>query len=76
MRHERSTTAPDAHPAIQKLRQIRMAYGLSVDEVAASIGCTRTTLNHMEAGQHVPSFKRLFRWADVLGYELNFLPKK
>jgi len=78
MRHEREFKYVNAHPVVQRLTEVRMAWGLSIEEVASRIGCGANTLRRYEIGHagNNPSFKLIARWAEVLGFELNLWPKK
>lgn len=66
----------DIHPVLERLAYVRLAWGLSTKDVADRIGCSTSTLLHMESGQKQPGFKIFVRWADVLGFDLSLWPKQ
>lgn len=76
MKHYSRIVASNAHPIIVRLTETRLAWGLTVKDLASRIGCSDYTLMHMESGQELPSGKLLIRWADVLGFSLSIWPKE
>jgi len=76
MRHERGIKAPDLHPVIRSLVETRLAWQLSVSDIAARMGSSYSTLKRYEAGAEFPSGKMLLKWVDVLGFELVLRHKK
>jgi transcriptional regulator with XRE-family HTH domain len=76
MRHEREITAVDVHPLIARLIEVRLAWCISLPELAERIGCRPGTLGKWERGKLYPSGKLLIKWVEVLGYELNIWPKR
>jgi predicted transcriptional regulator len=76
MRHERGIKALHLHPIIECLIETRMAWQLSVSDVAARMGSSYFTLKRYERGAEFPSGKMLLKWVDVLGYELVLRHKK
>ncbi len=53
-----------------RLKEIRMMYGLSQEEVARAIGKSRGTVVAMENGDRTPSTEELSKLADFLGVEI------
>lgn len=47
--------------------------GLRAHELAAAVGVTPATINHLEAGQSLPSLELLVRLADVLETSTDYL---
>ncbi len=41
----------------EKIREIRIAFGLTQEEFARVIGCKQSTLSDYEIGRHKPSIK-------------------
>jgi transcriptional regulator with XRE-family HTH domain len=76
MIHERYIKPMHVHPIIGRLTEIRLAWQLSIKDLAERIGIRATVLGKYERGRLFPNLKTLIRWADVLGYELNLWPKK
>jgi transcriptional regulator with XRE-family HTH domain len=76
MIHERYIKPISAAPVIVRLTEVRLAWGLSIREVAARIGCDEETLGKYERGKIFPKGRYLVKWAEVLGYELSIWPKK
>jgi transcriptional regulator with XRE-family HTH domain len=75
MKHEPIITSADVHPVVRRLTEIRLAWGLPIQDVAKRIGCSRYTLGHIEAGERSPSFKVLARWAEVFDYDISLWPR-
>ncbi|SES02933.1 helix-turn-helix transcriptional regulator [Streptomyces qinglanensis] len=48
-------------------RQHRAARHLSLQDVADSIGISRSTIHRWETGTSIPSAANALRWADALG---------
>lgn len=63
-------------PAVARLAEVRMAWGLSVQYVAEKLGCSPCHLRKCERGQNDPSGKLLVKWAEILGYEISLWPKQ
>lgn len=59
-----------------RLREVRLAWKMTLTEVSERIGADASTLRKWELGLVIPSLKNLERWAGVLGYELTIWPKK
>ncbi|MDB5605231.1 MAG: hypothetical protein JWP25_2131 [Bradyrhizobium sp.] len=76
MRHERGIEALDLHPIIKCLVETRLAWQLSVSDIAARMGSSYFTLRRYERGAEFPSGKMLLKWVDVLGFELVLRHKK
>lgn len=76
MKHERSIRSAKALPVIHLLTEIRLAWGLTTQDLAQRIGCSHTTFQHWEGGERDPSLKALIRWASILGYELSMKLKE
>ena len=60
----------DMHPGPQ-LRAIRKSLGLTVDQAAALIGVSGSTLEHWEGQRRDPSFETLERIASAYGIEIT-----
>lgn len=75
MRHEPNIQATNLDPIIRRLVEVRMAWKLSLNDVANRCGADLNTFRRYENGVTFPSGKMLARWADVLGYELSIWPK-
>jgi hypothetical protein len=76
MRHERGIKALDLHPIIKCLVETRLAWQLSVSDVASRMGSSYFTLKRYERGAEFPSGKMLLKWVDVLSFELVLRHKK
>lgn len=76
MKHDRSFESSTAHSVVRRLMEIRLAWGLTTHCMAEKIGCSATTVNHMESGRRDPGFKVLVRWAGALGFEISLWPKE
>ena len=76
MKHEPAITKANVLPVIRRLTETRIAWGLSVDDIAERIGCAAGTLSKYEGGQNGPSLFMLICWAEVLGFELSLWPKR
>ena len=76
MRHERAIEALDLHPIIKCLVETRLAWQLSVSDIAARMGSSYFTLKRYERGAEFPSGKMLLKWVDVLGFEIVLRHKK
>jgi hypothetical protein len=76
MRHERGIEALDLHPIIKCLVETRLAWQLSVSDIAARMGSSYFTLKKYETGAEFPSGKMLLKWVDVLGFELALRHKE
>lgn len=75
MKHEPDITRIDIHPVVERLTQVRLAWGLTVPEVSKRIGISWGALHRLENGKREPGFKVLTRWADALGYDLSIWPR-
>ena len=59
-----------------RIREFRLAKGISQEELADQAGCHRTYVGMLERGQSNPSLAILFRVADVLEVDVvNLLMK-
>jgi DNA-binding transcriptional regulator YiaG len=76
MRHKRTIEASDLHPIIRCLVETRLAWQLSISDVASRMGSSYFTLKRYERGAEFPSGKMLLKWVDVLGFELVLRHKK
>jgi len=65
------TSAP-AH-AFWRLRQLRAAHGLTLEELAARTGLTKSFLSKVERGLSVPSIGSAVRLADAFGVSVGEL---
>lgn len=57
----------------QNVRRLRIALGLTQEELAAKVGISRVHLNRIENGVQTPSLEISFGLADALGVELDSL---
>lgn len=55
------------------LRSFRERYGLSAEELARLLGCSRALITHWERGVRAPDAAMLQRLADLFGFDLNDL---
>ena len=55
----------------RRLRQIREEKGLSQQEMADKIGCSRATISNFERGEREISLERINRYAQALDYQAN-----
>lgn len=76
MKHEPDVAPAQIDPIIRRLVEVRLAWKLSLNDVANRCGGDLNTFKRYENGTRFPSGKTLARWADVLGYELSIWPKK
>ena len=76
MKHEREMEALHLHPIIKCLVETRLAWQLSVADIADRMGSSYSTLKRYERGDEFPSGKMLLKWVDVLGFELALRHKK
>jgi transcriptional regulator with XRE-family HTH domain len=80
MKHERYIVAAplrkDVVPVIRRLEEVRLAWGLTLVDVADRIGTSPKYLRDWELGRKLPGAKKLMRWASVLGYEISIWPKE
>lgn len=78
MIHERYIKPVNVHPIVARLAEVRLAWGLTIEDVADRTGIKPITLRRYELGstEYSPSFKTIARWAEVLGYEISLWPKK
>jgi transcriptional regulator with XRE-family HTH domain len=58
------------------LAQIRRKRGLSTYDVAKACGVAATNITRMEKGTHSVGVDQLDRVANVLGHEVDLVPKK
>jgi len=60
----------------QKIRQLRLDRGLTLEEAAERAGCTSGFLSQVERNQAVPSITMLYAIAQALGVEVtHFFPR-
>ena len=76
MRPERSIHAANVHPVVARLTELRLAWGLSVEQIAVRVGCSYFTIAQAETGQRQIGLKVLAKWASVLGYDLSLRPQQ
>lgn len=67
-------TAP-LHPAVAKLRELRKAAGLSLDQLERKHGLKAVAVGSYERGDRHPSVTTLQRVLDVYGYQLVAVPR-
>ena len=58
-----------------QLMSSREASDLTQDELASTLGVSRSTFQRWEHGRAVPDAFRLFRWADLLGISITSAPR-
>lgn len=56
---------------ISELRRIRIEKRVSQIDAARGSGVTISTFKHWEDGTIDPGFRKVCRWAEYLGYELD-----
>ncbi len=52
-------------------RKARREQGLSQRQLAMKVGCTISTVCHLETCKHIPNIIHVFTFAKVLGLDLN-----
>lgn len=59
---------------MNRMRLIRARLGVTQEELAAGIGCTRPNVTYYERGQTMPpaAARRLIAYAESLGVSLSF----
>ena len=72
MRHERGIEALNLHPIIECLVETRLAWDLSVSDIAARMGSSYFTLKRYERGAEFPSGKMLLSGLTYSDFELVF----
>ena len=55
------------------VRQIRISYDLTQEELAERVSCTRQTINSIEKDRYNPSLELALKIADVLQTDINIL---
>lgn len=60
--------------AAAAVREIRESAGLTLDDIARVVGCTRSAVAHWEAGARSPSGDRAIRYAAALAECLRVTP--
>lgn len=60
----------------QQLRQARLARGVSIRQLAAAAGVSKTTVTNIEQGHKSVTVSLVQRMLDVLGYELTVIKKE
>ncbi len=60
---------------IYALQEVRLAWGLSVQDIADRVGTSPRHLRDCEFGKHKPNTELLEAWADALGYEITLKAK-
>ena len=56
---------------IEQFKKLRLANGMSHDELAKKSGVSRPAISHIEAGKRKPSLHMSLKIADALGKELS-----
>ena len=61
----------------QRLKEIRIAAGMTQKQVAEGLGKDFRNMTHVESGKINPNIQYIIKWARVCGYavEWNFVPK-
>lgn len=57
----------------RRLREARLAQGVSQDAVAAATGMTRSSVANFERGRQHPPLHKLYRYAEEVGLEVREL---
>jgi hypothetical protein len=70
-----ATFRPNTHAIARQLRNERVRQRIPQKVVAYQTGICATHLGKLETGVGTPTFARLLRWADALGYELKLVKK-
>jgi transcriptional regulator with XRE-family HTH domain len=60
---------------IGALKEIRLAWGLSREDLSERCGVSPRAIYYVEAGHRSPTLETLELWADALGYEITLKPK-
>ena len=60
----------------QQLRQARLARGVSIRQLAAAAGVSKTTVTNIEQGHKSATVSLVQRMLAVLGYELTVTKKE
>ena len=60
----------------QQLRQARLARGISIRQLAAAAGISKTTVTNIEQGHKSATVSLVQRMLAVLGYELTVKKKE
>jgi transcriptional regulator with XRE-family HTH domain len=55
------------------LRAMRIAVGLSQKQLAALLGCTRSNVSLIEAGNHWPPLPLFFEWTRLCGCRIGIM---
>lgn len=58
-------------PVSYALRKLRYARGMSQDDLARRMGCSKKSLGLMERGQVNPHFSLILSWANALGAKIE-----
>lgn len=67
---------PVISPIVRELREIRMAWKMSVEAIALQADIGTRAIGYWENGTYEPKLAIVERVAEVLGYELVLRPKK
>ncbi len=65
------TTRPTVATMPRRLRQLRLAAGLTLDALALASGSSKSAIVQIEAGKRAPSFELACRLADALGVSVE-----
>lgn len=60
----------------QQIRQARLANGVSIRQLAAAAGVSKTTVTNVEQGHKSATVSLVQRMLAVLGYELTVIKKE
>lgn len=60
----------------QQIRQARLANGVSIRQLAAAAGVSKTTVTNIEQGHKSATVSLVQRMLAVLGYELTIIKKE
>ena len=63
----------DTQIIAQRIKDIRLAKGLTQDTLGVRAGLTRSYISLLEAGKKVPAISTLYKLSNVLGVNIGFL---
>jgi transcriptional regulator with XRE-family HTH domain len=58
---------------VAQLVQEREKRGITVAQLASTLGCSHANVREWEIGEHMPRVETLIRWAEALGRELQLV---
>jgi transcriptional regulator with XRE-family HTH domain len=66
----------DPDHLVAALRQAQISRGPTLARVADQLGCARSTVSGLLAGNHTAAIDRWVDLADALGYDLALIPRE